>query len=779
MVGCYPSQPLYLRDNGSLSHYVEQATQVEYPDVDSAPLAEVTEVRPPVTVLDPDFDSFYDLSLEECVAIALQNSKVIRGYGTPGLNGARISPGIDTLTTGSAGVGTFYNVAIRETEPGFLNAAGNIPSPSSITTNTGLDANQGVESALAEFDAQVSSNLFWARSDEPRNTVAPFDRTAFRQDQFTLQNQIGKKTAEGTQWFIRNVNVYTDNNIPLSTDPFNPGFQILPSWWRTAMELEARQPLLRGRGAFINRMPIVVSRIGADQEIANLESQLQNMVTNVEIRYWDLQAAYRNLEAAKAGRDAALTSWRIIDFRSRPPSTVDIQAYSQASEQFFFFERRVADAFNTLLAAESALRWLLGIAHSDGQIIRPIDEPTLAPIEFDFYASHDEALVLRPELRLQRWELKKRELALAYSKNGLLPEVNATMLYRFLGLGDQLISDTAPIPNFPAANSGAYNEMFEGRYQEIQMGLEYRSNVGLRRELNNVRNAQLKLAREHARLEELELDVTRELLDAFQAAAANYRTMQLAFNQWTYTTQELNYYERIVEVGTGTWDQQFDAQRRNADAEIAFYSALAEYNKTIALIHRRKGTILAYNGIDYSEGPWAGKAYQDAAEYARRRGASREVNYGWTRPEVISAGPVGSPSAPYEPTWNSEEVQLNGPEMLEEISPEMNLLPPGETPLNEPQSLPIHSSRNGGAPPLLTPTSSQQTHTTLQQSPTRTSLPGTPAAPTAGPIHPTDVPTVVTRPENSAKLDWGKFGVDDRIDVTTGVKATIKPDSDQ
>ena len=55
-------------------------------------------------------------------------------------------------------------------------------------------------------------------------------------------------------------------------------------------------------------------------------------------------------------------------------------------------------------------------------------------------------------------------------------------------------------------------------------------------------------------------------------------------------------------------------------------------------MHHRKGTILAYSGVEYQEGPWAGKAYIDASEHARRRGASRELNYGWTRPQVISRG---------------------------------------------------------------------------------------------------------------------------------------------
>lgn len=790
--GCTPSQPLYLRDNGSLSHYLEQATQVEYPDVQASRLEEVAQSKPPVTVLDPDFDSFYDLTLEECVAIALQNSKVIRGYGTPALQGSRISPGLDTLTTGPQGVGTFYSVAIRETEPGILNIPGNLQQPSVITTNTGLDANQGVEAALAEFDAQVSSNLFWAKSDEPRNNtlINPISPQVFQQDQVTWQNQIAKKTAEGTQLFVRNSNIYTNNNIPLD-DPatlVQEGFQVLPSWWRANIEVEARQPLLRGRGAFINRLPIIISRIGTDQTIANLEAQLQNMVTNVEIRYWDLQAAYRNLEAAKQGRDAALKTWRVIKNQfDTPPADVTIQQYAQASEQYYFFEQQVVDAFNTLLTAESNLRWLLGIARSDGQIIRPIDEPTLAPIAFDFYASVDEALLFRPELRQQRWELKKRELAVAYAKNGLLPEVNATMLYRFLGLGDNLVSYDDPSTFFPNPGSGAYDELFEGRYQELQFGLEARANVGFRRELANVRNAQLKLAQEHARLEDVELDVSRELGDALQAAAANYRALQIAFNRWSYTTQELLHFDRTIEVGVETIDTVLDAQRRNAQAEISFYTALAEYNKSIALVHRRKGTILAYNGIEFAEGPWTGKAYHDAAELARRRAASREVNYGWTRPGVISQGPLSSEhtadgsdcangdcgipasSMPVLSNPGETPTEYSAPNQIEELGPSLespqNALPaPGEQTLQQPLRSPVGSAirQVGYTEPVASSGGRSRPAQTL----------AVPARdPLTAPIEATERPIIST-----SQFDWEKFGVADPSKAKPGIRASIKTD---
>ena len=634
--GCVPTKPAYLHDSGDLSYYLDQATQVEYPDVEMPSLDEVTQAYPPMTVVDPDFEHYEDITLEDAVSYALQNAKVLRGFGTPSLLGTRVSPGLDNLSNGPAAAGTIYNVAVRESEPGVITTPGAISNPATISTNTALDVNQGVESALAEFDAYFTSGISWTKTDEPRNTVptSPLSPLVFVQDQVQWQSEVGKKSANGTQIFFRNVNTYTENNNPLAA---TGGLQVLDSWYRASFEAEVRQPLLRGRGAFINRMPIVISRIGTDQELANLEAQLQNFVTNVEIRYWDLYCAYRNLDSAKKGRDAALETWRIVKDNFDEGADVNIQQVAQASEQYHFFDAQVIDAYNALLNAEGSLRFLLGWSSTDGRVLRPSDEPILAPVEFAWCESLCEALTYRPELRQERWEIKKRELALAYSKNGLLPELNATVLYRWLGLGNKYSTSGNSQP-FPDTDSAALNELYNGDYQELQFGIDYRAPIGFRRELANVRNAQLKLAREIARLEDMELDVTKELTEAFRALAANQMIMQASFNRWKDTTIEQKHFKELEDAGIETLDISLDSQRRQAQAEIAFYTALCEYNKIIALIHRRKGTILSYCGVCFSEGPWPGKAYLDAEEHARRRGASRQINYGWTRPQIISRG---------------------------------------------------------------------------------------------------------------------------------------------
>jgi hypothetical protein len=65
---------------------------------------------------------------------------------------------------------------------------------------------------------------------------------------------------------------------------------------------------------------------------------------------------------------------------------------------------------------------------------------------------------------------------------------------------------------------------------------------------------------------------------------------------------------------------------------------VAEYNKSIADLHTRKGSILEYDGIGFEEGPWPQKAYWDALGRARERDAAKYIDYGWTRPKVISRG---------------------------------------------------------------------------------------------------------------------------------------------
>jgi hypothetical protein len=179
-----------------------------------------------------------------------------------------------------------------------------------------------------------------------------------------------------------------------------------------------------------------------------------------------------------------------------------------------------------------------------------------------------------------------------------------------------------------------------GNFQEFSVLFQYQMPIGFRRELAAVRHAQLRLAREKAILEDSELDVCHGLSHALRNLETNFQLSQTNSNRWAASQREVEAREALYRGGRVSLDDVLEAQRRRAIAQGAFWSAVVEYNKSIADLHTRKGSIMDYDGVGFGEGPWPQKAYWDALYRARERDAGLYVDYGWTRPKVISRGAV-------------------------------------------------------------------------------------------------------------------------------------------
>ena len=634
VAGCHPTQPFYFHERGDLAHYLDQATEIADPDTNVERLAEVDNALPPLLLSDPEHSKEWDITLEEAINVALQNSKVIRNLGAVTQFGFA-----DGLTGRTAVSTTVYDPAIFETDP-----------------------QSGVEAALANFDAQFTTNVFWQRLDRPQNL---FSRTIFEQEQAQVDMAITKLTANGTQITARNQYIYDGNN---SGSLVSTG-RVLPSDWFVAFELEARQPLLRGRGTQINRIPVMLARINTDISIATFESGIRNLIMDIETTYWDLHCAYRQLETAKAGRDSAQVTWKVT-YEKWKAGTETIQAEAQSREQYFFFRSQVETAWRDLLNLENRLRWLMGLAPTDGRILRPVDEPVQAAVTFDWQASHLEALMRSMELRQQRWTIKRRELELINARNQLLPDLSVVALYRWLGLGDQLGRANRVGSNFPDTGSQAFDELTENNYGEWRIGIDFTPpRFGARREYAGVRNAQLGLFREKERLRDMELNTSHLLTGSIRTMDSNYVLAKSHFNRWAAAEEEVQSIEVLYEGNKISLDRVLDAQRRRAQAQIDYYRAICEYTKAIADVHFRKGSLLETHAISLTEGPWPEKAYWDALGRARERDASKYMNYGWTRPNVISRGPVDHESV--------EEVSpLEQDAPLQQQQPQQDTLPP-------------------------------------------------------------------------------------------------------
>jgi len=729
LAGCNPARPFFLHESGDLAHYLDVATEMAEPDVSQPHLAEVEFAERPLTITNPEFREFWDMSLEEAVSISLHNSKVIRSLGqvrqSRQLGQAAVVPP-ELLTLNPDATPTVFDPAIQETD---------------VT---------GVEAALSAFDAQFATSVFWEKSDRPQNTNVVGDAVFSRileRDQGNFQAELSKRAATGTQWFLRNVTNYDQNNN---------NTRATASDWFTAFEMEARHPLLRGGGAQVNRVPVMLARIRSDITLADFEAAVRNHVADVERSYWDLYFFYRNLHTAKVGRDSALATWKRINARlvegTEGGSAGD---EAQSREQYFFFRSRVEEALRDLYKSENRLRYLLGLAATDGRLIRPSTDPTLARIQFEWQDILCESLVRSAELRRQRWRVKQHEMELIAARNQLLPQLDAVALYRWLGVGDDLISGSRRGLNFPDPaeidGSLAFDELTEGDYQEWRLGLNLNVPIGFRRELATVRHHQLLIARAKARLEDMELEVTHQMTDAVQTLDSEYVLAQTNFNRLVAAERQVAAVRAAYEAGRVPVDLLLDAQRRRADAEIAHYQSVVEYNLALLQVHLRKGSLLEYNGILLAEGPWPEKAYSDALTRARQRDASQYLNYGYTRPGVISRGPVqqhaaqeaggpGAPQTPFDETWQLEGGTAPEPELI-----------PTPAPVPTPAGPPPGGGLDVGAGPRSGASVSSPSTSRIVRGPalTRPDRPATAASEAAAEPSPA-----------SPGFEWGSLGLD-------------------
>lgn len=666
--GCQPQQPFYFKPTGQMDHYVGVAQQIEYPDLETASLGEVENVKAPLTLDNPKPESNWELGLQETMQIALTNSTVIRSLGGVafGPTGAQGTP--SALLQSPSSAPTMYIPALTEADPRF-----------------------GVEGALSAFDAQFSSSVFWERNIVPQNSAALgalFRPFRYVDDTATAQAQITKVDAYGDQISItHDIKYNKDNTAALPT----PG--AIKRWsddYDMDLNFQVTHPFLRGAGVGFNRIAgpgatvgqangVMIARLRTDQSLADFEGAVRNLTNDVERAYWNLYFAYRRLDTAVAGRDAALQTWRQVNALAKTGSSRGgAQEEAQAREQYLLFKGTMEQAQSNLYKTENILRYMMGLAHTDGRLIRPTDEPTKAKVEFDWCDIHAEALTRSVELRKQKWVIKQRELEVIAAKNFLLPRLDAVAKYGWNGVGNSLLDsnrtlDTTEQPFVPGS---AYGSMTSGAYPSWHLGLQFAVPFGFRREMAGVTAAQLALTRERKLLQDQELELSSQLADAIRELVQNYTVAQTNYNRLLASLREVAAVQARYDAGTTTIDQVLDAQRRKAEAESEYYRTLVDYTLAVTQVHLRKGSLLEYNDIYLAEGPWPAKAYFDARRRARHADASRFINYGFTQPRIVSQGPISQKgmdtapdgSVPVEaslPVGEAKPETIGTPEPLE------------------------------------------------------------------------------------------------------------------
>lgn len=495
-----------------------------------------------------------------------------------------------------------------------------------------LDPRFGEEAALSAFDAVYNSQLLFQKNDNLFNNQFIGDEGAFQQDLARYSAGISKTAATGGTFGINNVIDYELNNSP--SNRFNGNAERSRAY-DLSLEAEFRQPLLQGASTLFNRVAgpnnapgvyngVSIARTSTDIALADFETRIRDLISDVENTYWDLYFAYRDLEAKIDARNGAYDIWQNLEANRAEKSAAII---GQAKEQYYRFAAEVEEAIHGRLnegtrtnngsssgtfrrigglrTAERRFRLITGMPLNANQLVIPADTPNDAISVFDWQSIRDNALNRRAELRRQRWKLKRRELELLASKNLLLPRLDLLGRYRLKGFGHDLFghgnelqrgSDVAT-----QRDSSALGGLFNNDLHEWEFGIDASVPIGFRQQHAAVRHAELNLAREKTILSEQQRQVIFGLSNAVGELRRATRVRSANSNRLEAANEQYAAIQNIYQEQDTTIDLVLEAQRRVIEAKLQFFQSQVEYMLAVKAVHFEQGTLLQYHNVLFGE----------------------------------------------------------------------------------------------------------------------------------------------------------------------------------
>src|SRR5258708_1949364 len=282
--------------------------------------------------------------------------------------------------------------------------------------------------SFGPFDPLASARFSATRSLS-QSTNATSGATTLNQllQPFSLGFQQTLQT--GTQYNI----LYSDNKASSNSQfaTFNPSYN-------SNLNFNFAQPVLRGRGTYITRLPIMIARSRLRGAEYTFEDQLMQLITSAEQAYWAVVGARENLRVAEEGLklfDSALKrAQRELELGAASPLDIFQPEQNFAQAQLQLTQSRFA-----LALQEDVLRRQMGADLDPKYRNMPIvlTEAVTAPEmgQMDREKFVETAFTRRPDLKAARQNLDLDDLNIKLTNNALRPNLALTGQYGASGTG--------------------------------------------------------------------------------------------------------------------------------------------------------------------------------------------------------------------------------------------------------------------------------------------------------------------------------------------------------
>ena len=450
----------------------------------------------------------------------------------------------------------------------------------------------GVLAAHSPFDPILNGNASATRGTSPQASQLGGAQTLSSLSQSVGLN-LTQFLATGTTLTVGTNTSRSSSNSSFNT--FNPSYS-------SGFNFGFSQSLLRNRGLFVNRAPIVIAQRALDQSKDTFETQVSSIIQAVVIQYWSVISARESLGVLRKAVDQAQASYdhdkRSLELGALPPYDI----YRSESE---LATRKVAviQGEYSLKQAEDAFRQSIG-ADLDAKLgaldlaLTEQAEPSGELLALDIAEAISRAHAKRPEFDSQRLVLNVDDINVRLAHNQMQPSLTLSGSFQSNGLGgNQLLLDTTVNPPVvigvvPGGLGNALAQVsafqFPTYSASLTLGLPIR-NRAAEASLGIAEVAKKRdLYSQRATFEAIELEA-RNAIHQLEQAKLSMAAAKIARD---LTQKNLDAEQRKYDLGAETIFVLLDTQAQLANSELSLVQAQVSYQLALTSVQHATGELL-------------------------------------------------------------------------------------------------------------------------------------------------------------------------------------------
>jgi outer membrane protein len=389
----------------------------------------------------------------------------------------------------------------------------------------------------------------------------------------------------------------------------NSGFQSFNPALNSGLGFSFAQPLLRNRGAYINRLSINIARSRVRKSEYDLRDNVMRLLNDAENAFWDVIQARENLRvqesALSLANEALKRAQRELELGAMSP--LDI---FNPQQQYATAEIGVSQAKFRLAQVEDALRKQIG-ADLDPQMRKmPIEltetvMPAVEVARVDPELAVEQALRSRPDLKSQIQDLDTDDLVIRQARNSLRPDLSITGAYTAQGRGGVLyqrgnvFTDTSNrlATITPGGFGDALDQMFGFGYPIYSFGLTLRLPIRDRRVAADYADAVVAKRMDALQVRSVEQQVRLDVLQAISNVESSKEAVKLAITAQDFARKYLEAEQKKYELGTSQIFFVLQAQSALVQAESTVVQNSVQYRRNVLNLLRRTGQLLDERGV--------------------------------------------------------------------------------------------------------------------------------------------------------------------------------------